>query len=53
MARLPAGTYRIKASGFDESFEKTVEVPTSRLHTVLFTEWTKCEVADDTPGPGY
>jgi hypothetical protein len=53
MTKLPAGTYRVRATGFGESFEKTVEVPATGLHTVVFNEWTKAEVAKETPGPTY
>ncbi len=53
MTKLPSGTYRVRATGFDESFEKTVEVPATGLHTVVFNHWTKAEVAKETPGPTY
>ena len=53
LTNLPAGTYHVKAMGFGETFEKTVEVPATGLHTVVFNEWTKAEVAEETPGPSY
>lgn len=53
MTKLPAGTYRVQAMGFGETFEKTVEVGATGLVTVLFNEWTKAEVAETTPGPTY
>lgn len=53
MTRLPAGTYRIQVSGFGQAFEETVEVPAAGLKTVVFSEWTKQEVAKEAPGPTY
>lgn len=53
MTKLPAGTYRVQATGFDQSFEKTIEVPAEGLHTVVFNEWTRAEVAEETPGPDF
>lgn len=53
MTRLPAGTYRIQVSGFGQAFEQTVDVPARGLKTVVFSEWTKHEVARETPGPNY
>ncbi len=53
MTKLPAGTYQVEAMGFGETFEKTVEVPAAGLHTVVFNEWTKAGVAEETPGPTY
>jgi len=53
MTKLRAGPYRIEASGFNESCEHTVKVTVCGLHPVVFKEWTKRDVADDTPGPGY
>jgi hypothetical protein len=53
MTKLPAGTYRVRVSGFDQSFEKTIEVPAEGLHSVVFNEWTKPDVAEETPGPTY
>jgi len=53
MTKLPAGTYDVRASGFGETFEETVQVPHSGLETVVFNEWTKAGVAQTTPGAGY
>jgi hypothetical protein len=53
MTKLPPGTYRVRATGLGESFEKTVQFPATGLHTVVFKEWTKAEVAKETPGPTY
>jgi hypothetical protein len=53
MTRLPAGSYRVQVSGFGQTFEQTVEVPATGLKTVVFNQWTKKEVAKETPGPTY
>jgi hypothetical protein len=53
MTKLPAGTYKVQAMGFGKTFEKTVEVPATGLQTVVFNQWTKAEVAKQTPGPTY
>jgi len=53
MTRLPAGSYRVQVSGFGQTFEQAVEVPASGLKTVVFNQWTKAEVAKETPGPTY
>jgi len=37
----------------DLAFEQTVEVPATGLKTVVFNQWTKKEVAKETPGPTY
>jgi hypothetical protein len=53
MTKLPAGTYQVQASGFDQTFERTVSVPASGLETVVISQWTKEQVAKETPGPGF
>jgi len=53
MTKLPAGTYKVQAMGFGKTFEKTVQVPATGLHTVVFNQWTKGEVAEHTPGANF
>jgi len=50
MTKLPAGTYQVQAMGFGKKFEKTIQVPATGLHTLVFNQWTKAEVAEQTPG---
>jgi hypothetical protein len=50
MAKLPAGTYKVQAMGFGKKFEKTIQVPATGLHTVVFNQWTKADVAEQPPG---
>jgi hypothetical protein len=53
ITKLPAGTYKVQAMGFGKTFEKTVQVPATGLHTAVFYQLTKEEVAEHTPGPPY
>ena len=53
MTKLPAGTYKVQAMGFGKTFEKTVQVPATGLHTVVFNQWTNGEVAEHTPGASF
>jgi len=53
MAKLPAGTYDVRASGFGETFDETVQVPASGMESVVFNNWTKAGVDQATPGPYY
>lgn len=53
MTKLPAGEYRVQATGFDQTFDATVSVPATGLETVVFNQWTRGEVAKETPGPGF
>jgi hypothetical protein len=52
MTKLPAGTYEVQVSGFDQTFDASVSVPATGLKTVVFNQWTRGEVAGETPGPG-
>jgi hypothetical protein len=53
MAKLPPGSYKVTVSGFDQTFEETVQVPASGMKTVVFNQWTKPEVREATPSPTY
>jgi hypothetical protein len=53
LTKLPPGTYGVQASGFGETFEQTVQLPATGLHTLVFNQWTKAGVAQETPGPTY
>jgi len=53
MAKLPAGTYTVRASGYGETFDETVQVPATGMETIIFNQWTKEGVDAATPGPWY
>jgi len=53
LTKLPAGSYKVTVTGFNESFSETVQVPAQGMETVVFNRWTKPEVREATPGPTY
>jgi hypothetical protein len=53
MTKLPPARYRVTVSGFDRTFEASVQVPAQGMETLIFNQWTKSGVAEATPGPTY
>lgn len=49
MTKLPAGKYKVVATGTGGTLEKTVEIPAKGLHTVVFNDWAKAEVTEEKP----